>query len=124
MPRALAYAFGHGFILGIKECNNMSLFQGILLVVFFVFAFVGYKIISKVPSLLHTPLMSGMNAFSGVTVLGCLSATAVAVATTSKIIGFIAIVLAMVNVIGGFGVTDRMLRMFHKKDDKKNKEGK
>lgn len=124
MPRALDYALGHGFILGIKECNKMSLFQGILLVIFFVFAFVGYKIISKVPSLLHTPLMSGMNAFSGVTVLGCLSATAIAVATTSKIMGFIAIVLAMVNVIGGFGVTDRMLRMFHKKDDKNNKEGK
>ncbi|MDO5014589.1 MAG: NAD(P) transhydrogenase subunit alpha [Clostridia bacterium] len=100
----------------------MTLFQGILLIIFFVFAFVGYKIISKVPSLLHTPLMSGMNAFSGVTVLGCLSATALAVATSSKILGCIAIILAMINVVGGFGVTDRMLRMFHKKDSGKKED--
>ena len=88
----------------IKE-DKMSVFQGILLVILIVFTLVGYKLISQVPSLLHTPLMSGMNAFSGVTILGCLSATGAAVAIS----------LAMVNIVGGFGVTDRMLRMFDKK---------
>lgn len=94
----------------------MGLEHVILIVVFVVSTLVGYKIIDRVPSLLHTPLMSGMNAYSGVTVLGCLTATALAVGMGSKILGFIAIVLAMVNVFGGFAVTDRMLRMFHSKD--------
>lgn len=75
-------------------------------------AFLGYKLINNVPALLHTPLMSGMNALSGVTVLGALVTTAAALATGSKIIGFVAIVFAMINVVGGFLVTDRMLRMF------------
>ena len=72
---------------------------------------IGYRIILAVPPLLHTPLMSGMNALSGVTVLG-----AVAVATSSSegitLAGALAIILGMVNVVGGFWVTDRMLRMF------------
>ena len=89
----------------------------ILLVVFLISTVVGYKVIDRVPSLLHTPLMSGMNAFSGVTVLGCLSATALATGPISKILGFIAIVLAMINIVGGFGVTDRMLRMFQSEDN-------
>lgn len=92
----------------------MDLKQVILLVVFVAATLIGYKIINRVPSLLHTPLMSGMNAFSGVTVLGCLSATAAAVSFGSKLLGVIAIVLAMINVVGGFGVTNRMLRMFHR----------
>ncbi len=75
-------------------------------------ALLGYKLISEVPSLLHTPLMSGMNALSGITVVGAITATGLAVATGSQIAGFIAIVLAMINVVGGFVVTDRMLRMF------------
>ncbi len=88
---------------------------GILLVIFIAATLVGYKLISDVPSLLHTPLMSGMNALSGVTVLGAIVATAAAVMLSSKILGCIAIVLAMVNVVGGFMVTDRMLRMFKSK---------
>ena len=72
----------------------------------------GYKVISNVPSLLHTPLMSGMNALSGVTVLGALVATAFAVATASQWMGAIAIVLAITNTVGGFYVTHRMLKMF------------
>ncbi len=103
----------------------MGLEHLILIVVFVVSMLVGYKIIDRVPSLLHTPLMSGMNAYSGVTVLGCLTATAVAADmgnTGSRILGFIAIVLAMINVVGGFAVTDRMLRMFHSEDN--NKGGK
>lgn len=96
----------------------MDLTQLILVVVFIASAFVGYKIINRVPSMLHTPLMSGMNAFSGVTVLGCFLVTALAVGFASKVLGFIAIVLAMVNVVGGFGVTHRMLSMFHSDKDR------
>ncbi len=87
----------------------------ILIIVFIAAALVGYKIISNVPSLLHTPLMSGMNALSGVTVLGALTATAAAVQTQNKALGVIAIFLAMLNVAGGFGVTHIMLRMFQSK---------
>jgi len=90
----------------------MTIMHNILLALFVVSAFVGYKIINRVPSMLHTPLMSGMNAFSGVTVLGCLAATAAAVGFGSKILGFCAIILAMINVVSGFGVTQRMLMMF------------
>ena len=88
----------------------------LLVLIFIVSTLVGYKLISNVPSLLHTPLMSGMNALSGITVLGALSATGAAVALGSKLLGFVAIFLAMLNVAGGFGVTHRMLRMFDKKE--------
>jgi NAD(P) transhydrogenase subunit alpha len=81
-------------------------------VLFFIAATVGYRLISDVPSLLHTPLMSGMNALSGVTVSGALIATAFAVGTGSQFFGAVAIVLATINVVGGFLVTDRMLKMF------------
>ena len=83
-------------------------FQLILLGVFIVASVVGYLVIKNVPSLLHTPLMSGMNALSGITVLGALAVTAVELkkysSVLSIIIGVIAIVLAIVNVAGGFGV--------------------
>lgn len=87
----------------------------ILVILFLVSAFLGYKVINKVPSLLHTPLMSGMNALSGITILGAITATAIALNTGSTILGFIAIVLAMTNVVGGFAVTNRMLKMFKTK---------
>lgn len=100
--------------------------EGILVGIFLVSTIVGYLIIKNVPSLLHTPLMSGMNALSGITVLGAITATFAAVllgkvglGIISQIFGFIAICLAMINVAGGFGVTHRMLRMF----DKKKKRG-
>ena len=96
----------------------MEFTQIILLLVFVVAAFVGYKIINRVPSMLHTPLMSGMNAFSGVTVLGCLVVTALAISLGSQLLGLIAIALAMANVVCGFGVTHRMLSMFHSEKDK------
>jgi len=86
-----------------------------LIVVFASSTWLGYKVISEVPSLLHTPLMSGTNAISGVTILGSLAATALAVYLGSKILGFVAIVLACINLVGGFVVTDRMLRMFKAK---------
>ena len=92
----------------------------LLLVIFLVSTLVGYKLIKNVPSLLHTPLMSGMNALSGITVLGALAATGAAVSLGSKALGFLAIVLAMLNVAGGFGVTHRMLRMFRHKREKED----
>ncbi len=94
----------------------------ILIGIFVVAAVVGYFIINKVPTLLHTPLMSGMNALSGVTVLGALTVLAVALKekapVLSVIVGIAAIAFAMVNVAGGFAVTGRMLAMFKKKGDK------
>jgi NAD(P) transhydrogenase subunit alpha len=96
----------------------------LLIVVFLAASLVGYFIINKVPSLLHTPLMSGMNALSGITVLGALGVTAVALKShmpvLSVIVGCAAVVFAMINVAGGFGVTARMLRMFNKKDKEKD----
>lgn len=97
---------------------------GIILIILFVIsAIVGYFIINKVPTLLHTPLMSGMNALSGITVLGALTVLSVALkdkaSTLSVIVAVIAIIFAMLNVVGGFAVTGRMLKMFKKGDDKK-----
>ena len=92
----------------------------ILILIFVVAALVGYFIINKVPTLLHTPLMSGMNALSGITVLGGLTVLAVALKishpTLSVIIGIAAIAFAMINVAGGFAVTGRMLKMFKKEE--------
>lgn len=94
----------------------MTLIQFILLIIFIVAAVIGYFLINKVPSRLHTPLMSGMNALSGVTIIGALLATATALTSRSPAIGYIfgtlAIILAMINVAGGFAVTNRMLKMF------------
>ena len=91
----------------------------ILISVFIVCTVLGYFIIRNVPSLLHTPLMSGMNALSGVTIVGAIAATGIAYlagnGVLAQIIGGLAIVLAAVNVFGGFGVTHRMLMMFNKK---------
>lgn len=104
--------------------KKLTTIQIILIIIFALAAVVGYKIINRVPSLLHTPLMSGMNAFSGVTILACLSATAATgvlneggVNWLARVLGYLAIILAMINVVGGFGVTDRMLRMFHNQAD-------
>jgi len=91
-----------------------------LVLLFFIFvlaAFLGLELISKVPSQLHTPLMSGSNAISGITIVGALVATGANEAgTMSMFLGFLALVLATVNVVGGYLVTDRMLQMFKKKD--------
>ena len=84
----------------------------ILLVVLVLTTVIGLKVISEVPPLLHTPLMSGMNALSGITVAGAIVVTAIAVPLRSQMLGAIAIVLATINVVAGFVVTGRMLRMF------------
>jgi NAD(P) transhydrogenase subunit alpha len=85
------------------------------LTIFVLAIFVGFEVITKVPPLLHTPLMSGSNAISGITIIGAM----ISVATPNRfttILGFIAVVLAMINVVGGFLVTHRMLGMFKRKD--------
>lgn len=82
------------------------------LYVFVLAIFLGFEVITKVPPTLHTPLMSGANAISGITLLGALVSVAGAAITKSNILGFVAIVLATINVVGGFLVTDRMLKMF------------
>jgi NAD(P) transhydrogenase subunit alpha len=86
-----------------------------LLTIFMLAVFVGFEIITKVPPLLHTPLMSGSNAISGITIIGAMLA-ATTPNTLTTVLGFIALVLASTNVIGGFLVTHRMLSMFKRKD--------
>lgn len=80
--------------------------------VFVLAAFLGYELLTKVPPTLHTPLMSGANAMSGVTLIGALTLVGVADVTGGTMLGLAAIVLATVNVVGGFLVTDRMLSSF------------
>lgn len=80
--------------------------------VFVLAAFVGFEVITKVPPTLHTPLMSGSNAISGIAVIGAIIATGSSSDTLVTVLGFIAVVMATINVVGGFMVTDRMLGMF------------
>lgn len=86
--------------------------QGI--VVFVLASFVGFEVIRQVPPTLHTPLMSGANAISGITIVGAVIAAAAGSEWTAGILGFLAVTFAMINVVGGFLVTDRMLEMFKK----------
>lgn len=82
--------------------------------IFVLAIFVGFEVISKVPPLLHTPLMSGSNAISGITLVGALIAAGEGSGGISVLLGTLAIVFATINVVGGFLVTDRMLGMFKK----------
>ena len=84
----------------------------VALTIFVLSLFVGVEVISKVPPLLHTPLMSGSNAISGITIVGAILAAGHEDKTISTLLGFIAVVVAMINVVGGFMVTNRMLDMF------------
>jgi NAD/NADP transhydrogenase alpha subunit len=88
----------------------------VAITVFVLALFVGNEVISKVPPTLHTPLMSGSNAISGITLVGAILSAGTQYTTLTSILGFTAVVLAVINVVGGFLVTDRMLRMFHRKD--------
>lgn len=92
----------------------------LLIVLFVVSAVLGYIIIRSVPALLHTPLMSGMNALSGITVLGAIIAAFTAKGWLALILALVAGALAMVNVAGGFALTHKMLSSFVKKGDKKD----
>ena len=87
--------------------------------VFVLAAFVGLEVISKVPPTLHTPLMSGANAISGITVIGAVTAAGLDAGGAATALAFLAVVAATVNVVGGFLVTDRMLEMFRSRADRK-----
>ena len=78
-------------------------------------AFVGYEVVSKVPTMLHTPLMSGANAVHGVIIVGAMLVAATADTVIGVVLAFVAVVLGTINVVGGFTVTDRMLDMFKRR---------
>lgn len=90
--------------------NHIQLIYLVILMIF-----VGIELISHVPSVLHTPLMSGANAIHGVVIIGAIIVMGQAEETLHMILGFVAVVLGTLNVVGGFVVTDRMLEMFKKK---------
>ena len=89
----------------------------VLLVIFVLAMFVGFEVITKVPPTLHTPLMSGSNAISGIAIIGAILVSGPGGTELPTILGFVAVVFAMINVIGGFMVTDRMLAMFKRKPE-------
>jgi NAD(P) transhydrogenase subunit alpha len=88
------------------------------IVIFVLSTFLGAELIGRVPPTLHTPLMSGSNAISGITIVGALVVSGAGLGWISSILGFLAVVFAMINVVGGYAVTDRMLLMF-----RRDKEG-
>ena len=94
----------------------------ILVSIFIVSSVLGYVLIKNVPSLLHTPLMSGMNALSGITVLGAIIAAFTANGWLALVLALVAAVIAMINVAGGFALTHKMLSSFVKKGEKKEDE--
>lgn len=87
----------------------------IILTIFVLAMFAGFDVITKVPPILHTPLMSGSNAVSGITLIGALIAAGAEAGLLTTVLGFVAVVFAMINVVGGFLVTHRMLGMFQTK---------
>jgi NAD(P) transhydrogenase subunit alpha len=86
------------------------------LTVFVLAVFVGFEVITKIPPTLHTPLMSGSNAISGITLVGAVHAAGVGASGWATVLGTLAVTLATINVVGGFLVTNRMLGMFRRKD--------
>ncbi len=92
--------------------------EAVFLTFVFVLAiFLGFELISKVPSTLHTPLMSGSNAISGITLIGALASLKTGNPKFAIFIGTLAVIFATINVVGGYAVTNRMLEMFKKKDE-------
>ena len=88
------------------------------LYIFLLAAFLGFQVIARVPPLLHTPLMSATNAISGISLVGSLVAAGAHYNAVSTALGFVAVTCATINVVGGFMITDRMLRMFRKRGGK------
>jgi len=85
------------------------------LFIFVLAMFVGFEVITKVPPTLHTPLTSGSNAVSGITIVGAILSAGLQLTTLTTVLGFLAVAFATVNVVGGFLVTHRMLKMFKRK---------
>ncbi len=98
--------------------NNLLLFESLYILV--LAGFLGFEVIRKVPPLLHTPLMSTTNAISGISLVGSLVAAGSGQSTVSTVLGTIAVTAATINVVGGFMITDRMLKMFRRKESKPN----
>lgn len=94
------------------------------LYVFALAAFLGYQVISRVPPLLHTPLMSATNAISGISLVGSIVTAGAHYNTVSTVLGFTAVTCSTINVVGGFWITERMLKMFRRREDVKKTEGK
>src|SRR5438067_8655325 len=109
--------------------KNQTMSSETLIAAFYVFAlaaFLGYQVISRVPPLLHTPLMSATNAISGISLVGSIVIAGAGGSTVARILGFVAVTCATINVVGGFGITDRMLKMFKRKEtavEKRNGDG-
>jgi H+-translocating NAD(P) transhydrogenase subunit alpha len=95
------------------ELDPFALISAVFILV--LAAFVGYEVVSKVPTMLHTPLMSGANAVHGVIVVGAMLVAATADTPIALALAFMAVILGTINVVGGFVVTDRMLEMFRKR---------
>lgn len=95
----------------------------IALWIFMLAAFTGYEVIARVPVILHTPLMSGSNFVHGIVLVGAMVALGGADSASEQLIGFIAVILAAGNAVGGYVVTERMLEMFKTKDEQKKKGG-
>ncbi len=107
-------------VFGETKMSSESLISA--LYVFALAAFLGYQVISRVPPLLHTPLMSATNAISGISLVGSIVTAGAHYNTVSTILGFTAVVCSTTNVVGGFVITDRMLRMFKRKAEPKEKK--
>jgi NAD(P) transhydrogenase subunit alpha len=90
------------------------------LYIFMLAAFAGYEVIAKVPVILHTPLMSGSNFVHGIVLVGAMIALGHAESTSEQVVGFFAVLLASMNAVGGYVVTERMLEMFKSSKEKKN----
>src|SRR5262245_64133215 len=101
-----------------------SLPLGLELTILVLAAFLGFEVISKVPTMLHTPLMSGTNFIHGIVIVGAILVLGTADDTFTKVVGFVAIVLASANVVGGWFVTDRMLEMFKRRPEPRSEEPK
>lgn len=95
----------------------------VALYIFMLAAFVGYEVISRVPVILHTPLMSGSNFIHGIVLVGAMVALGFADTTLEKVIGFVGVMLASANAVGGYVVTERMLEMFKRSGDGDQEDG-
>ena len=115
------------FAVGVQGEDAGRIPPAVLIASLYVFAlaaFLGYQVISRVPPLLHTPLMSATNAISGISLIGSIVIAGEHANTLSTVLGTIAVTSAMINVTGGFLITDRMLKMFRKKEAPKAEEKK
>jgi len=99
-------------LLAVEQGSSELAIPFLRFYVFVLAGFVGFQIITKVPALLHTPLMSATNAISGISLVGSLVAAGAGFSTYSTVLGFTAVTAATINVVGGFMITDRMLKMF------------